>query len=84
MTNLRLTNGTKITNTYQHLVFQTRTDALECAINEMGWEEDSIMENTHKISLETISGATHNIDITLPCMYVDSGSVDYLYFIDHK
>lgn len=82
MTNLRLTNGAQIADTFENIVFQTRTKALDFATKEMGWEDDSIIENTHAISVKTVS--SEHVNATLSCMYVDSGSVDYIYYIDNK
>ena len=72
-------NITEITNHYQHQVFNTYADALAFGKTEMGWEEDNILERKEIITLEVNSRIE---ECTLDCIMVDSGSEDYLYFLN--
>ena len=76
MANLNLN---QITNTFQHLVFQTEKDAMKCAREEFNWNEKHITQDSDIICLE-VNGEIK--DIKLNHLYKDSGSSDYLYFLN--
>ena len=77
MDTLELNNST-ITNTYNNQVFNTYNEALEFGINDLGWDENDILDRKEVITLE-INGEieTKKID----CLMVDSGSDEYVYFL---
>ena len=72
-------NITEITDQYQHQVFNTYSDALAFGKAEMGWEESNVLERKDTITLEVNNEIERH---TLDCIMVDSGSEDYLYFLN--
>lgn len=69
----------EITNQFQHNVFPSYDDAHEEAVNAYLWNDEDIQDGKEKIFLE-INGEMD--EVTLSCLYVDSGSEDYIYYID--
>ena len=78
MTNLILDNGKQVIDTFQHNVFPNYDAALAFA-KELGWDAHAILDRTDKISLKVEDDSI--IDITLNCLVVDPGSVDYIYYL---
>ena len=72
-------NITEITDQYQHQVFNTYPDALAFGKAEMGWEESDVLKRKETITLEVNNEIERH---TLDCIMVDSGSEDYLYFLN--
>ncbi len=71
-------NSQTITNTFNNQVFNTYNEALEFGVTELGWDENEVLERQETIQLEV------NKEIEaqeLNCLMVDSGSEDYVYFI---
>jgi len=83
MNTLKLSNGDVIIDTFQNLVLQTKTEArgfLMFLIDDLGLDESSILEREEKLTINTsVNGI---IDTSLSCLVFDSGSEDYIFYID--
>jgi len=80
MNTLKLSNGDVIIDTFQNLVLQTKTEARGFLIDDLGLDESSILEREEKLTINTsVNGI---IDISLSCLVFDSGSEDYIFYID--
>jgi len=74
-----MNNLTEITNQYNHQIFNTYADALAFGKSEMGWDEEDVLERKETITLEVNNEIK---ECTLDCIMVDSGSEDYLYYLN--
>ena len=70
--------GKVITNDLDYLVAKNYECAVKLGKELYGWNEDDIVERKEKLSLELDGKVT---DLELPVVYVDSGSVDYIYYL---
>ena len=75
-------NNQKIIDTYQYQIFSTYAEALQHAITEFNWSEDDIIEDKSKVSF--LLEDRDIIDTQLDCIYIDSGSDDYLYYLEYE
>ena len=69
-----------------YTIVETRQQAIEL----MGWDklsEDQIIDRFETIELyaqDKETGDYFNIKVELPLIYVDSGSVDYVYYTNYE
>jgi len=72
-------NDQEVTDTLGNFVFSNYDEAIKFATDDWGWDEDELYNGNEEISLKLNDGS--NVRIKLPCIYVDSGSVDYIFYI---
>ncbi len=72
-------NDQKITDTFQYQVCENYEFALKMGIEDYSWKEEDVKEGVDKVSLKLESDEI--IDTKLRCLYIDSGSVDYIYYL---
>ena len=72
-------NGQTIIDTFQYQLCENFDEALKMGINDYGWEEEDVLEGTEKLSVKLEDGEI--IDTKLKCIYIDSGSIDYIYYL---
>ena len=78
MKNLNV-NDQKVIDKLGNQVFSNYDEALKFATDEMGWDEDKVLDRNENLSLKLEDGSI--IDTNLPCLIMDSGSDDYLFYI---
>jgi len=78
MKTLNVNNQTVI-DTLGNKVFASYHEALKFGIEEMGWNENDVLDRNESLSLKLEDGSI--IETNLDCIIVDSGSEDYLFYI---
>ena len=72
-------NGKTIIGAFQYQLCKNFDEALKMGVNDYAWEAENIKEGIEKICVKLEDGEI--IDTKLKCIYIDSGSVDYIYYI---
>lgn len=72
-------NNQKVIDKLGNQVFSNYAEALEFATDEMGWNKDEVLDRNEDLSLKLEDGSI--INTNLPCLIMDSGSEDYLFYI---
>ncbi|MFC5046883.1 hypothetical protein ACFSTE_10920 [Aquimarina hainanensis] len=80
MEQLKLNTGQTITNKFEHEICQTYSEAIALGINKYEWKEDEILEREEKLSVQVED--LKIIHLRLDCLVVDTGSNDYIFYIN--
>lgn len=73
-------NLIEITNKFGNTIVQNYNDAIKLGISDYGFNEDDILERKEKVTIEINNEIK---EVELYCIFVDSGSNDYIYFLEY-
>lgn len=69
-----------ITNTFGKTMYQTYSEAERYCVEELGWDQDEILERRQHIQVVLDGYVT---SIVVNSLVVDPGSDDYIYFLNY-